>query len=252
MRVLDILESLGEDPNGLGLAEISAKIELPKSTVHRIVGALQERQYIRESHSDGKYLLGYQVLNLAKSCLDTIDILNNARPYLEAINKEFNETIILGVLDNIKFRIIYLDKIDTSHSLRSVSHIGERAPVHCTALGKAILSKFDEAEIREKFNNYELRKFTENTITDLDALIQNLKEINKIGYTVDREEYKPHVSCVAAPICGYLGRPIAALSVSVPTTRFSEERMEQIIHKVIEACNEISKIAGFAMTREVW
>ena len=252
LRVFDILESIGQEPNGLGLAEISEKISLPKSTVHRIISALQERQYIRESYSNGKYLLGYQVLNLAKSCLDAIDILKNAHPYLEAINKEFNETVILGVLDNNNFRIIYLDKIDTSHSLRLVSHIGERAPVHCTALGKAILSKFNEAEIREKFKDYELRKFTENTITDLDILIKNLKEINQMGYTIDREEYKPHVSCIAAPICGFLEQPIAAISVSIPTTRFSEERMEQIICRVVNACNSISKVAGFTKTQEIW
>lgn len=252
LRVMDILESFEEYPNRLGLAEISAKVGLPKSTVHRILGTLLERQYIRESSSDGKYLLGYQILSLAKSCLNSVDLLKNARPFLEAINKELNETIILGVLDQNKLRVIYLDKIDTSHSLRLVSHIGERVPVHCTALGKAILSKISEEELREKFKDYELRKFTENTITDLDALIKNLKEINQMGYTIDREEYKPQVSCVAAPICGYIGQPVGAISVSIPTTRFTKERQEQIVHKVLDAAVAISEIVGLARTQEVW
>jgi len=251
-RVLDILETIGEAPNGLGLSEISEMLNLPKSTVHRLVGALINRQYIRVSNLNEKYLLDYQILGLSKSCLGTIDILKNTHPYLEAINEELNETVILGVLDHNKFLVIYLDKIDTSHSLRLVSNIGERVPVHCTALGKAILSKYDETEIRRKFKGYELRKFTENTIIDLDTLIINLKEINQLGYCVDREEYKPDISCVAAPICGYLGQPIAAISVSVPSSRFSKKRQKQIISSVLHGCDEISKIAGFAKTKTVW
>lgn len=251
LRVLDTLEILEEYSNGLSLAEISVKIQLPKSTVHRIINALLERQYVRESPIDGKYLLGYQILSLSKACLNSIDLLREARPFLKKINKELNETVILAGLDQNKFRIVYLDKIDSSHSLRTVSHIGERVPVHCTALGKAILSKISIDELKEKLNGYELRKFTENTITDVKKLTQNLNKINKDGFSIDHEEYKQYVSCVAAPVCDYQGKPIGAISVSIPSTRFSENKQEQISKKVVEAAQAISKIISLAKTQNI-
>jgi len=251
-RVLDILEILEEYPEGLTLAEITQKIHLPKSTVHRILGVFLERQYVRESHSDGKYLLGYQILSLSKSCVNGIDLLREARPYLEALNKEFNETVILGGFDNKKFSVIYLDKIDTSHSLRMVSHIGERVPIHCTALGKAILSKFTIDELQEKLKNYELKAFTENTITDPNELIHNLKEIDKVGYSIDEGEYKQFISCIAAPVCGFQGKPIGAIGISMPTTRFSKDRQIQIIQKVLESVHTISEILVLTKVQDVW
>ncbi len=252
LHVLDILEILEEFPKGLRLSEITERIQLPKSTVHRILGVLLDRQYIRESHTDNEYLLGYQILSLSNACLNGIDLLREARPFLKEINKEFNETVILGCLDSNKLRIIYLDKINSSHSLRMVSHVGERAPVHCTALGKAILSKFTINELQEKLKNYDLRKFTEKTITDLKILIQNLQEINEAGYCIDREEYKLHVSCVAAHICNYQGKPIGAISVSIPTTRFSEDKQHQMTKKIIGATQAISEIFALSKNLDTW
>ena len=252
MRVMDILEILEEYPSGLTLAEISQKIGLPKSSTHRILGVLLERQYIRESYTDGKYLLGYQILSLSKACINSIDLLHEARPYMDALNEEFNETVILGVLDHNCRRIIYLDKIDSSHSLRLVSNIGERVPVHCTALGKAILSQFDEGKVRKILQDYELRQFTDHTIIDLDKLIYELQQINKAGYAIDREEYKPFVSCVAAPICNYDGKPVAAISMSIPTSRFSDERSQIIIQKIMDCAHSIDKIISLVREREVW
>jgi len=252
LRVLDILEVLEEFPGGLTLAEIAVKINIPKSTVHRILGVLHDRQYIRGSSTNGKYLLGYQILSLAKVCVSGIDLLREAHPLLEVINREFNETVILGVLDQNRHCVIYLDKIDTSHSLRLVSHIGERIPVHCTALGKAILSQFNEEELRIILADYELRKFTGNTITDLEELIKELREINRIGFAIDRMEYKPHVSCVAVPICGFQGRSIAAISVSIPTARFSQDRQELIIQKVVDSAHSINEMLSLTKTQEAW
>ncbi len=252
MRVLDILEILEDYPSGLTLAEISEKINLPKSSTHRILGVLLERQYVRESYGNGKYLLGYQILSLAKTCVNGIDLLNEARPFMEALNNEFNETVILGVPDHNYRRIIYLDKIDSSHSLRLVSNIGERVPIHCTALGKAILSKLEEDKVRKILENYELRKFTDNTILNLEEFIKELHKINKAGVAIDREEYKPFVSCVAAPIRNYDGMPIAAISMSIPTTRFTSERKQLIIDKLIDCAHSIDAILSLIKEKEMW
>jgi len=251
-RVLDILEVLEEYPDGLSLVEITEKIHLPKSTVHRFLSILLDRQYVRESFSNGKYLLGYQILSLSKACIKGIDLIREARPFLEQINSEFNETVILGGLDQAKFSVVYLDKIDTSHTLRLVSHVGERAPIHCTALGKAILSGFNDEELLDRLSKYELRRFTENSIVDMEDLIQIAHEINQKGYAIDNQEYKSHISCIAAPVFGTDGKPIGAVGISMPTSRFSESKQESIIHAVLEATREISKILSFTKTQDVW
>lgn len=251
-RVLDVLEILEEYPSGLSLVEISDRIRLPKSTVHRFLSVLLDREYIRESHTGGRYLLGYQILSLSKACIKGIDLIPEARPFLEAINEEFNETVILGALDQKKLSVVYLDKIDSSHSLRLISHIGERVPIHCTALGKAILSGFGNDELVEKLKDYELKKFTDNSINDLEELIEEIDDINRKGYSIDREEYKLHISCVAAPIKVLSQKPIGALGVSMPTARFSEEKQERIIRVVVEAAKKISSILALTKNQDVW
>jgi len=246
LRVLDVLEILEKNPEGLSLVEISTSLDLPKSTTHRILSVLLERQYARESISSEKYLLGFQILSLAKACLNSIDLFKESRPFLEDLNEKFNETVILGGFDPSNCCIIYLDKIDSSHSLRMVSHVGQRTPLHCTALGKAILSKIPEKTLRKILENYELKAFTKNSITDLDKLIDHLKDVNQKGFCVDNEEYKEHVSCVAAPICGFDQKPLGAISVSVPSIRFTAKKKNEIIEYLVNVSKQISELLSFA------
>ena len=244
-RALDVLSALGANSSGLTLAELSRQLDLPKSTVHRILTALLERQFIRVSPQQGEYRLGYEILRLSQACLESLDLVREARPRLEELNRELDETVLLGVLDELGRQIIYLDKLDTSKTVRLSSRVGRAAPAHCTALGKATLSCFEETELRQMLAEYEFTRFTDQTITDLEVFLEELNEIRERGYAVDLQEYRPNVACVAAPIRSHTGKPLAAVSVSAPSQRVSPQRQEQIGLMLVEAVKDISNLLRY-------
>ncbi len=247
-RVLDLIKILQEHPYGLTLAELSAYLNLPKSSVHRMLNALVERQFARESATPGKYVLGYEILKLSVAYLKGLDLYREARPKLEELNRKLDETVILGVLDQTKRQIIYLDKLDTSKSIRLGSHVGETAPIHCTALGKALLSGFRDDLVKSILEDYPFTKYTEQTIVDREVFLNELVEIRKRGYSIDLQEYRSHIVCAAAPIFNYQGEPIAAVSVSAPSHRIEASRLDVVARMVLETAKEISKALAHTAT----
>jgi len=250
-RVIDLLEIFKQFPSGLTLSELSTYLEMPKSTVFRMLSVLIERQFIRESTPPGKYLLGYEVLRLSLAYQKGLNLYREAHPRLEALNLKLDETVILGVLDQTQHQIIYLDKLDTSKAIMPGSHIGETAPIHCTALGKALLSRFEREELSCLLAGYEFNKFTENTIDNLQEFCQEMEITKNRGYAIDLQEYKLHVVCIAAPIIDHSGKPLAAISVSAPANRLEELRIEIVAQSVVETANEISKLLAYVPVQKL-
>ncbi len=251
-RVIDFLDVLGEHPSGLTLIELCTQLKLPKSTVHRILYALLDRQYVRETLDHGKYALGYEILKLSKACQAGLNFIQEARPILVQLNQTIDENVILAVLDKPRHQIIYLDKLDSSKTVRLASHIGEIAPIHCTALGKALLSGFSDEEILQILSDYELKRLTERTITDTKTFLAEIDKARRQGYSVDIQEFRSEVNCVAAPICNGTGKPIAAVGVSAPATRLDQSRSEQMGHLVVETAKQISELIEYVPMEEPW
>jgi len=242
---MDLLDLLAGFPNGLTLAELCKSLELPKSTVHRILNALIERDYVREAPEKGRYLLGYQVVRIAQSGIEGINLLREARPILLELNKQLDETVILAVLDPARTNVVYLDKIDTTQKLRLISHIGETAPIHCTALGKALLSGFDIQEVTALLSSYSFDPFTKNTLGSLEALIADVQVAKQTGYALDVQEYREKAICIAAPVVNCDGRPLAAISVSAPIDRLDGQRRDQVAQCVVDSARRISSLVQF-------
>jgi len=250
-RALDLLGILREHSSGLTLTELAQQLSLPKSTVHRILNTLLEHQFVREMPQQGRYALGYEVLRLSQACLESLDLVREAHPKLEALNSDLDETVLLGILDDSRHQVIYLDKLDSSQTVRLVSHIGERAPVHCTALGKAALSCLESAELMPALADYEFEQFTERTIVDMETLLKELAEVRERGYAVDFQEYRPQVTCVAAPIRNHAGQPLAVVSVSAPSGRLGPQKQEEVGRRVVEVVEEISELLAHMPSQEV-
>lgn len=241
-RVIDLLESFEQYPCGLSLSELSTHLSLPKSTVSRLLSALLDRRFVRESNPPGKYLLGYKFLHLSSAYLQGFDLYREAHPKLEELNKKIDETTIMGVFDQTQHRIIYLDKLDTTKSIRLGTRVGEIAPIHCTALGKALLSGLPDDEIAEILQTYHFEKYTEQTIVNFSVLLEDLRAARKRGYAIDNQEYKQDIICVGAPILNYIGNPLAAISVSSPADRLDPARLEIVANLVVETAKEIGKL----------
>jgi IclR family acetate operon transcriptional repressor len=236
-----LVDLLVGSPRGLRLTDIVHHAQLPKSTVLRLIETLLDADMIREV--DGVYRLGPRCAVWGSAFLDGLELRSLARDLLERLVSISSETAHLGVLDGT--RILYIDKMDSPHSLRMFSRVGLTSPLYCTGLGKALLA-FAGDSLLEKVIAEGLARRTENTITDGDALRAEMARIRRSGYSVDDVENEDGVRCTGAPVFDHHGRLAAALSIAGPMHRMTRERLGDLAPKVAEAGLELSRRLGFS------
>ncbi|MFC1877329.1 IclR family transcriptional regulator [Thermodesulfobacteriota bacterium] len=249
-RTALILESLGQYPNGLSLGELSEKVDLPKGTTHRLLTSMAYFDFIRQDQVTKHYHLGFKLVELGNNLLSHIDIRKEARPYLIDLSDDVQETIHLVVLDQNK--ALYIDKVDL-HSrrggLQMVSRLGSRNPLNCTAVGKVLLAYMPEMDAEIIIQQIDPDRRTNNTITDPSELKRHLNTIRAKGYAIDDEENEIGVRCVAAPIRNEIGKVVAAMSVSGPTTRITSKKIDESLKtRVTETAMRISRKLGYSLS----
>jgi DNA-binding IclR family transcriptional regulator len=243
-RGMKVLDALLESRTPLSLEQICAYTELPKSTAFRVTVNLLQGQYLTETEEG--YWLGLKMLRFGALVEESLDLTQQARPFLLELRDQADETIHLAVLDD-DLRVIYLEKLPTQQAVGlMVSRIGSTAPMHGTALGKAMAAFRPEDEISQWVRRDGLEALTEATITDEDTFLQELCEIRSRGYAVDNGEFETSVRCVAAPIRDRTGGVIAAVSVSGPATRMPVPLIGSAMAKqVVETAGHISHALGY-------
>ena len=167
-----------------------------------------------------------------------MEIVKVARPYIEELVEKCDETVDLGVYD--KNEVVFVDKKESTRSVRMVSSIGKRLPLHCTGTGKALLAFLPESEI-DKVISRGLARYTDNTITTPEDLRRELAKIRTDGYAVDRQEFEMGVKCVGAPVLDPDGRAVAAISIAGPAARITDERIPSLAEMVKAAADRISR-----------
>jgi len=241
-RAVKILEELAEEKEGLGVTQLSRRLALHKSTVHRILSTLLNLGYVEQNKYSEKYRLGMKLLYLGGTILERMDLRHEAHDLLKELSEEVNEAVHLVVPDGD--RALYIDKIDSSRTIRMYSQIGRRAPMHASAVGKAILA-FSPDDLTSKVIDGRLEKYTSNTITDGGGLEEHLKIVKARGFAVDDEENEEGIRCVGAPIFDYTGRVIGALSISGPTVTVTPDKLDMLADKAIEYAGRISRRMGW-------
>ncbi len=240
-----LLLSCYTDKEEMGVTELSQRMGLHKNNVFRILATLEFRGYIEQNPKTEGYRLGPKIFELGLIFKYQMGLIKHARPVMEKLRDRFNETVYLGVLRNIYS--IYIDNVETTHTIRVVSRVGVQIPAYATAIGKAQLAFLPPDELEELFKDKKLKQYTPNTITDVNELMEHLKEVAEKGYAVDNEEFQEDVKCVAAPIRDYTKYVVAGLSISAPSFRMTEDRMGEMIEAVKEAALEISKHLGYVV-----
>jgi DNA-binding IclR family transcriptional regulator len=235
-RVADVLRALGDAPAGLSLSELAAAAGMPKSTVHRLVGALEAEDLVT-SPAAGKIRLGRGVARLGAATRD--QLREQIHPYLVELHQQLEETVDLAILDGNAAR--FIDHIDAPHRLRAVSAIGATFPLYCTANGKALLAALRE-EQADALLPARLSALTQHTITTRKALREELDKVRAAGVAVDREEHSIGISAVGCVISDPYG-PAAAISVPVPTQRFRENE-DKLTRGLIEIRQRCSAALG--------
>lgn len=242
-RALAVIDALAEDSGGISLAQLSTKLKLHKSTVHRLVMVL-ERHRLLEKHSEtGRYRLGLKLFELGSRAIAGMDLRERARPHLQRVMYETDETVHLCVLD--EGEVLYVDKIEPQRSVRMASSVGRRMPVHCTAVGKAILAELPASEIEEIVRQHGLRPATRRTVRTPAELSAELAAIRSRGYSIDDEENEEGVRCVGAAILDSTGSAVAAISVSGPSFRITKEKVPVVSRSVVAAAQAISAQLGY-------
>lgn len=244
-RAADILGFLGREKR-LGLGEIAKALRIPKSTAHGILETLVHEGLVAREARTGIYSLGIRLLELGQAAQENFELRRVASPRLLALNRELDETVHLTVLDGDV--VLYVDCFESSKRLRTYSVIGVRAPLHCTAVGKAILAFLDDDEQIRLVNRIALERFTERTITDRAALLAHLKTVRARGWSVDDVEHEEGVRCVGVPVFDNRGRVCASLSISGPTQRIRTALLPSLARKARAAALDVSRAVGYRGT----
>ncbi len=246
-RISLILDILGQNPQGIGIRDLSPKVNLPKGTTHRLLSSLAYLGYVRQDPKTRNYLLGFKLVELGTILLGQLDLRKEAEPFLRELAEKTQETIHMVILD--RNEVVYIDKVELDHNpsgLRMASRIGLRNPAHSSAVGKVLISYLPDEELNQFFKGKSLSKRTENTITDSTQLKEHLKMVRNQGYAVDDEENEKGVRCVGAPIFDRTGNAVAAISISGPAFRVTKKRiLESLKKEVMETALKISQQLGY-------
>ncbi|MHB1653496.1 MAG: IclR family transcriptional regulator [Desulfitobacteriaceae bacterium] len=242
-RSLDVLEVLAQADEALGVTEIGNRVGLHKSTVHRILQTLAYRGYVEKEKDRDRYHLGIKIVELGIKFFDDLQIRKVAEPFLAQLAKTFDEVVHLVLSD--EGEIVYLDKMEGSQVISMRSRVGRRAPMHCTAVGKAILASLSEPEVRHILGTKGMPKLTQKTITTVDELLTEFSEIRRTKVAKDDEENELGIICLGTPVLDYSGKAIGGVSVSGPANRMEEKGLEQISLELRKVGEEISARLGF-------
>lgn len=241
-RVFDVLEQVMQARGGQSFMQIGKALNIPKSSLFALLGAMERRQYLELDPVARAYRLGPRTLELGQAYLHGQDLIETARQAMAALVAEVNETAQLARLagsDNV-----YLARVDSSHALRLQSEPGSRLPAQATGIGKALLSLMSEAEIEALFGAGALPVYSPTSLASVAALKQELELTRRRGFALDNEEYTPGVFCLAVPVYDAPGRAQCAVSVSIPVTRVGAGTLPRILAKLAECSLAVSRRRG--------
>ncbi len=244
VKTLRVLKLFSMEKSEWSVGEMVEALSYHKSSVQRIVTTLESEGFLsRVSEGKGLYRLGPTILLLGNLAEMSTDLRTIAQPVMNRLVETVQETSYLCVA--AEYECSYVEKVECSQSVRIIHPIGKHNPMHCTGVGKILLSGMTSDEIDGVVSTRGLKAYTLNTIVDRQRLLEEIETVRTNGIAYDNEELDTGVRCIAAPIFDRHGRIIAALSISGPVQRLTPERISLIENKVRTAAAEVSFRLGF-------
>ena len=239
ITVLEILARRGE----AGVSEVAVELAVHKSTAFRLLETLEDRGMVEQATDRGKYRLGFGVVRLAGAVSARLDVVSQGRPASERLAAEVGETVNLAVLR--EHYAVNVDQVRGQATVTTHNWVGQLTPLHATSSGKVLLAALAPAERATAYATSGLPAFTPATLVSAADLDEHLAIVRQRGYGVTVEEYEVGLNAVAAPVRGADGAVVAAVSISGPAYRCTEERLHEIAPAVIAAGAEISRRLGY-------
>ena len=240
VKALNILELL-EKHKELGVTEIGEALGYDKSTTFRLLTTLKEKNFVIQNAKTQKYANAIKLLMLGNSVLRHRNYSHNIRIELKKLAETTRETVNMAIAEGIE--VIYIDRYETEDILKLASAIGQRRPMYCTSVGKAILAYYDPGYVDSLCTHFPFAAFTEFTCTNKQALLKELELIRERGYSLDNQEHHLGIRCVAVPILSRYNEPLAAVSISMPQFRADADPglQERCIAALLEAAPRLTK-----------
>ena len=239
-RLVRILESFSSEQPAWSLADLSAHLGLPKSTLHRFLVSLESHSILRRDSGDRRWRLGYRLFIWGSLAAENTGLRRIARPVMRDLMTATGETVILTVYH--EHEVICVGKVETSHPVRMTFTVGTRRSPHAGASSKVLMAYLAEEEVQTIIRDRGLPKLCANTITDPDELAAELAKIRERGYAESHEETDLGAWGVATPIHGLAGEVVAAIGVAGPRSRFTDELVQQYVTLCRQAAQRISTL----------
>jgi DNA-binding IclR family transcriptional regulator len=243
LHVLEALASARE----LSVSEVTQRAGISKGAAFRILATLEKQGYVHKDADTKRYRPGPGIIALSTAFLAGQDLVHSTRPVLEQLRHESGETVNLGMLR--QGQVEYLEVLESMHDLRTTGRVGRRDPLHCTALGKALLAALPGDEARNLLAGSARERHTARTIVEMDELLAELRRTRARGYAIDDGENIDGVRCVAAVITDALARPTGAISISGPAARLSDQTLGELGERVHSAAGDLSRRVCMAASR---
>lgn len=237
-RLMDIFELLADSRTPMSLTDISRALELPPSSTHKLLNNMKARGFLETDPHERLFYLGRKFFEIGTRSMQSSDLTNEFQAIADRIVDEINESVFLSIRHGDK--VLYIGEKQSTHPVRFVSHLGMALPLHATAMGKAMLSRFTDSELEALYPDGALGAVTARTIRYLEELRPQLARIREEGLAYSEGESVTGICCAAAPIFGYEGNVVAAMSVSVPEGRMSESLWSDVKRLVADGAKELS------------
>ena len=245
-RAFAILEEVARHREGIGLADLSKRVGLHNSTAFHLAKTLVALGYIRQEPDSRRYRIGRPLFALAASALDEIEMVSLATPIMEELSAKTGESSHFAV--RMGDAIIVIARTSGPGAFQLAERVGVVRPAHCTALGKVILAALHPGQLDRFLERADLKPSTDNSITEIPALLREIDEVRRSGIALDDGEFNPEVRCVAVPVRDFTGQVVGALGISAPIWRLSMQALKSRAKAIQAAADRLSREFGAGAT----
>lgn len=242
VRAFRVLEALADHDSEMAIADVAAQLQLAPSTVHRLLATLSSLGYARHT-ADRRYTLGPSLIVLGDRATPQVAVV--AGPVLEELERATEETVNLAVLDGDL--VTYVAQRASRHQMRMFTEVGHRVLPHASGVGKAILGTLPQQRVTDMLRRTGMPRFTDSTITTETALLADLRESRRRGFTIDDGEQEVGVRCIAVAVPG--ATVPTAVSISGPAVRISDASLPDAVAALSAAARYLGELLGSGSSR---
>ena len=241
-RGLLILEQIAEARDGILLTDLALQLGLPASTTHRLLNTLEQQGFVSQREETGLWFIGIKGFSIGSAFLNSRDVVAQARPFMRELVDATGETSNLSLLQG--GRAVILAQVQCAELMRMSVPLGNRSPLHASGVGKAMLSVLDEQQVVEVLTQHGLTRFTDFTLATPAALQADLATTRQRGWAYDDQEQAIGLRCVAANIYNENGDTLAAVSISGPMSRITDDRIAELGVTVAKTAAQLTELLG--------